>query len=45
MAEPQVELESLTVAQLKEMAQGLNLSGLSGLKKAELIEAIKQAQK
>ena len=45
VAEPKVELESLTVAQLKEMAQGLNLSGLSGLKKAELIEAIKQAQK
>lgn len=45
VVEPQVELESLTVAQLKEMAQGLNLTGLSGLKKAELIEAIKQAQK
>lgn len=44
-AAPQVELESLTVVQLKEVAQGLGLTGLSGLKKAELVEAIKQAQK
>jgi large subunit ribosomal protein L20 len=43
--EPQVELETLTVAQLKEVAQGLGLSGLSGLKKADLVEAIKAAQK
>lgn len=41
----QVELETLTVAQLKEVAQGLGLTGLSGLKKADLVEAIKQAQK
>ncbi len=45
VAEVQVELESLTVAQLKEVAQGLGLTGLSGLKKAELVEAIKAAQK
>jgi large subunit ribosomal protein L20 len=45
VAEPQVELETLTVAQLKEVAQGLGLTGLSGLKKAELVEAIKAAQK
>lgn len=45
VAEVQVELETLTVAQLKEVAQGLGLTGLSGLKKAELVEAIKAAQK
>lgn len=45
VAEPQVELETLTVAQLKEVAQGLGLTSLSGLKKAELVEAIKAAQK
>lgn len=45
VVETQVELETLTVAQLKEVAQGLGLTGLSGLKKAELVEAIKQAQK
>jgi len=39
-----VDLEKLTVAQLKEFAQQLGLTGLSGLKKAELVEAVKAAQ-
>jgi large subunit ribosomal protein L20 len=40
----EVDLEKLTVAQLKEMAQELGLSGLSGMKKADLVEAIRAAQ-
>ena len=44
-AAPQVELESLTVVQLKEVAQGLGLTGLSGLKKAELVEAIRSEER
>ena len=39
-----VELESLTVAQLKELASQLGLSGYSALKKAELVDFIRAAQ-
>jgi small subunit ribosomal protein S2 len=45
-AEPkltQEDLESKTVAELREMAKELNLSGYSSLRKAELIDLIKTA--
>jgi len=39
----QEDLEAKTVAELREMAKELNLSGYSSLRKAELIELIKSA--
>ncbi|CCV65891.1 50S ribosomal protein L20 [Paracholeplasma brassicae] len=42
--EVQADLEALTVAQLKEIASQLELTGVSALKKADLIEAILDAQ-
>ena len=45
-AEPaQEDLNSHTVAELKEMARDLGMEGYSSLKKAELIEAIQAAKK
>ena len=40
----QVDLEALTVVQLKEIASQLELTGVSALKKADLIQAILDAQ-
>jgi len=37
------ELESMTVAELKEVAKEKGISGISSMKKAELIEAIKNS--
>lgn len=36
-----VELDSLTVAELKEMAKAKGIKGISAMKKADLIEALK----
>lgn len=41
----QESLEDNTVAELEEMAKGLEIPGISKMKKAELIEAIQKAQK
>ncbi len=40
--EPELDLESKTVAELREMAKENNLTGYSKLRKAELIEEIKK---
>lgn len=39
--EENVNLESLTVAELKEMAKAKGIKGISAMKKADLIEALK----
>ena len=39
----EIDLEAKTVAELKDMAKELNLTGYSALRKAELIELIKTA--
>ncbi|MDY0010570.1 MAG: Rho termination factor N-terminal domain-containing protein [Candidatus Izemoplasmatales bacterium] len=39
----EIDLDSKTVAELKDMAKELNLSGYSSLRKAELIDLIKTA--
>ena len=40
---PQVDLDSMTVADLRDLAKDNNLTGYSKLRKAELIEEIKKA--
>ncbi len=40
-AEPKADLESLTVAELKEMAKAKGITGISAMKKADLIAALK----
>lgn len=37
-------LDGMTVATLRQMAEGYDISGTSGMNKAELIEAIEKAQ-
>ena len=39
------ELETLTVAELKELAKEKEITGYSSLKKAELIDAILETRK
>ncbi|MGD9910498.1 MAG: Rho termination factor N-terminal domain-containing protein [Candidatus Izemoplasmatales bacterium] len=43
-AAPAVDYEAKTVAELKEIAKELGLTGISALKKADLIEKIKEVK-